>query len=668
MRPSRFTPSTMSAEHLEELFAVREPLLDQLMERVQELGSGRSPHHALLVGPRGAGKTHLVALVYHRTRALAAKGAGIRIAWLPEDPWTIVSYRHLVLAVLQDLVDDEDLGALGEEEAVARLRAVLEAGPVLVLMENADQILEGVGELGQQRLRHLLQTQPGLLVIGSTRRLDHDRVFQDRPLLGYFDVMRLEPFTPEQAVTMLSALAGAQGNEELRKELETPGALVKIRTVAHLAGGQPRLWALLGDALTVEQLDDLVDLLLIRLDNLTPYYQERLAHLSPQHRFIVSELAGADRPLPVKEIARRTQIGQRTVAKAVGDLSGRGWLRPTDTVFADLLDRRRTYYELAEPLARLAFQIKESRGEPLRLVVDFLTGWYGLTELRTAGQEGSAAPYCVMSMRVLSGDETAGPVQQLTSLPVGRRPSVALLGQVEDALAAARRGDAEPVMDLPSTVRQALEHRAGPERRLTPVRLDLLTLALREMGVPHEPESGQWVERAERLDAEEASLESRLMLVRWLASARRLDEAEAALATVGVTVPGELDEPGALVARMGLAEAYDAAGRFQQAVRAWEAVAEDCERVLGAEHLCTLTSRSNLAIAYQKAGDTEKAVSLCGAVLEDTVRVLGPDHPATLTVRSNLEFLRRQTAGAGGDGAPERSGTFCAQGNILYRM
>ena len=50
------------------------------------------------------------------------------------------------LAVLQDLVDDEDLGALGEEEAVARLRAVLEAGPVLVLMENADQVLEGVGE------------------------------------------------------------------------------------------------------------------------------------------------------------------------------------------------------------------------------------------------------------------------------------------------------------------------------------------------------------------------------------------------------------------------------------------------------------------------------------------------------------------------------------------
>ena len=666
MRTSRFTPSTMSAEHLEELFVVREPLLGQLMERVQELGSGRSPHHALLVGPRGAGKTHLVALVYHRTRALAAKGAGIRIAWLPEDPWTIVSYRHLVLAVLQDLVDDEDLGALGEEEAVARLRSVLEAGPVLVLMENVDQILEGVGELGQQRLRHLLQTQPGLLVIGSTRRLDHNLVFQDRPLLGYFDAMRLNPFTPEQAVTMLSALAGAQGNEELRKELETPGARAKIRTVAHLAGGQPRLWALLGDALTVEQLDDLVDLLLVRLDNLTPYYQERLAHLSPQHRFIVSELAGADRPLPVKEIARRTQIGQRTVAKAVGDLSGRGWLRPADTVFADLLDRRRTYYELAEPLARLAFQIKESRGEPLRLVVDFLTSWYGLTELRAAGQEGGAAPYCAMAMRVLFGDETAGPVQQLTSLPV-RRLSVALLGQVEDALAAARRGDAEPVMDLPSTVRQALEHRAGPERRLTPVRLDLLTLALREMGVPHEPESGQWVERAERLDAEEASLESRLMLVRWLASARRLDEAEAALATVGVTVPGELDEPGALVARAGLAEAYDAAGRFQQAVRAWEAVAEDCERVLGAEHLCTLTSRNNLAIAYQKAGDTEKAISLCGAVLEhgadamaagldfagciaraEGLPHLEPDHLATLTVCSNLEFLRRQTAGAGG--------------------
>lgn len=643
-RTSRFTPSTMPAEHLERLFVVREPVLERLMERVQELGSTPSPHHTLLVGPRGAGKTHLISLVYHRTRAL---GAGIRIAWLPEDPWTIVSYRHLMLAVLRELVEHEDLGALSEEEAVARLRGVLAEGPVLVLMENVDQILEGIGELGQQRFRHLLQTQSALLVIGSTTRLDHNLVSQDRPLFGYFNAVRLDPFTPEQAVTMLSALADAQDNESLRRELETPAALAKIRTIAHLAGGQPRLWALLGDALTVEQLNHLVDLLLGRFDDLTPYYQERLARLSPQHRLIVSELAGADRPLPVKEIARRTQIDQRTVARAVGDLSERGWLRPTDTVFADLLDRRRTYYELAEPLARLAFQIKESRGEPLRLVVDFLTGWYGLPELGAAGRAGSAAPYCEMAMSILSGDETIGLARHLTSLPVTRQPSLAFLGRVEDALAAAQQGDAGPVMDLSSTVRQALEHRAGPQRRLAPIRLDLLELARQEMGeVPHEPETGQWVERAERLDAEEVSLESRLMLVRWLASAWRLDEAEAVLATVGVTVPGEMNEPAVLDARADLAGAYGAAGRYLQALSAWEQITADCEQALGSDHPRTLNSRGNLAYAYLVAGDPERAVSLLESVLVDYERVLGSDHSSTLAIRHGLESLQRRLAAA----------------------
>ena len=60
---SRFTPSTMPAELLERLFVVRQPILEELMKRVKALGHTPSPHHSLLVGPRGAGKTHLISLV-----------------------------------------------------------------------------------------------------------------------------------------------------------------------------------------------------------------------------------------------------------------------------------------------------------------------------------------------------------------------------------------------------------------------------------------------------------------------------------------------------------------------------------------------------------------------------------------------------------------------------
>jgi hypothetical protein len=64
------------------------------------------------------------------------------------------------------------------------------------------------------------------------------------------------------------------------------------------------------------------------------------------------------------------------------------------------------------------------------------------------------------------------------------------------------------------------------------------------------------------------------------------------------------------------------------------------ERVLGTDHLDTLTSRNNLAWAYQQAGDSRRAVLLFEAMLSDFVRVLGTDHPETRRVRNNLATAR----------------------------
>ena len=87
---ARFTPSIMPAEQLERLFVVRHATLERLMTYVDDLGTTPSPHHTLLIGPRGSGKTHLISLVFHRSRRLIEQGANFQIAWLPEDPWTIV--------------------------------------------------------------------------------------------------------------------------------------------------------------------------------------------------------------------------------------------------------------------------------------------------------------------------------------------------------------------------------------------------------------------------------------------------------------------------------------------------------------------------------------------------------------------------------------------------
>ena len=626
---SRFTPSTMPEDLLARLFVVRQPVLESLMKRVGDLGNTPSPHHTLLVGPRGAGKTHLISLVYHRAKNRAGTDGGkpLRIAWLPEDPWTIVSYARLLAAILERVAPDTGVKSADEAELDARLRSTSRKdGPVLVLMENVDQILDALGQVGQQKLRNLLQTESGVLIIGSTTRLDRSLSSHAAPFFGFFDTIRLEPFSPEEAREMLTALAREAGNAELAERLSSSGALARIHTIAHLAGGQPRLWALLGSALTVEELRDLAALLLSRFDDLTPYYQEQLARLSPLQRLIVAELAAADRPLPVKDIAERVGSDQRSVAKAVGDLAERGWLKPVSTIFTELLDRRRTYYDLAEPLARLAFQIKESRGEPLPLVVDFLVNWFDADQLRSS--DGS--DYGRVALMRMEQDEVGGLARRLTSLPKSRIPSLDLLGQVEDALAAFSAGDAEPVMALRSTLRQAIELRAHDEGGIASVRLELLEDALREVGdVPRGDANSAWVVRAERLDAEAQSPQSRLMLVRWLAASWRFDEAEAALGTIS-------SEQAALEGANDIAQAYESAGRFDEAIPLYEKALADSVRVLGDDHPDVLGARNNLAVAYRVMGRLSEAIALFEEVVADSVRVLGPDRPHTLASRGNL--------------------------------
>ncbi|QHO92174.1 hypothetical protein CWT12_04210 [Actinomyces sp. 432] len=616
----------MPGEQLERLFVARERILARLVERVEALGTTPSPHHTLLVGPRGAGKTHLIALVAHRARRLTEGGQRMRIAWLPEDPWTIASYGRLLAAIL-DAAGEEADSHLSEDQLDAQLRASLRTnGPVLLLMENVDQVLNAIGDLGQQRLRNLFQTESGILLIGSTTTLDRTLADEAFPFFDFFDTIRLEPFSAQEAQDMLRALAHEGGDSALEERLEEPDAVARIHTISHLAGGQPRLWALLGSVLTVDQVDNITDLLLTRFDDLTPYYQERLARLSPQQRLVVAELATADRPLPVKAIAERVGADQRSVAKSVSDLVDQGWLAAVSTPFAHLLDRRRTYYELAEPLARLAFQIKESRGEPLKLIIEFLVNWFDAEEL----QASSETEYASAAMEMIDQDETLSLVRGLTSLPAVRRPSLALLGRVEDALAALAGGDAEPVMSLPSTLRQAIELRYGEEDGITDMRLMLLERALTEVGnVPQADSQAAWLSRAERLDVEALSPQSRLMHMRWLAAGWRLDEADAALSTIP---PGTEHVDG----QEALAAAYQASGRVIEAVKLYEQVVQDRLQLLGPDHSDTLASRNNLAYAYKEAGRLEEAIELCEQVLHDRLRILGPDHPQTLTSRNNL--------------------------------
>ena len=492
-----FAPSLMPENLLERTFVAREPILKTIMKRVEKLGKTPSPNHTLLVGSYGVGKTHLISLAYQRSVKLAdrQRNTSLRIARLPEAPWRITSYARLLAAILNQFSPTKMKNA-DEISLEAQLRGSIRAdGPIVIFMENVDQIFEALGQAGQQKLRSLLQTETGILIIGSTTRLDRSLSDSTSPFFGFFDTIRLDPFTPEEAREILEVLAREADTSELAEYISAPDAIAQIRTITHLTGGSPRVWMTLGCALNATDFENLSTLLLTRIDAFTPYYQEQLAQLSPLQRLVMAELAATNHPLPVKDLAERVGSEQRTVAKVVSDLSERAWIKPVSTLFTDLLDQRRSYYDLADPLARLVLQLKESDTLALPSTVNFLETWFG-AEKPTAFS------------------------------------SFDLLAKVEDTLAAVASGDAEPVMALPSTVREAIENKARDMEGISSLRLDFLEKASKGAGALPPIDSAEWVTRAERLDHELQSPQSRLALVRWLAASHRFDEAEAALGTI----------------------------------------------------------------------------------------------------------------------------------------
>ena len=199
---------------------------------------------------------------------------------------------------------------------------------------------------------------------------------RDEPFFGFFDTIHLKTLSVEEATDLLVRLAEINGDKELADFLGTPRGRARLRAMHHLSGGNPRLYIIFSDFLTKESLDDLVRPFQETVDKqLTAYYQERLRWLSAQQQEIVQLLCRATRPIPVKDIAEGIFAAHNTVTSQLKQLRQKCYVSPRPV-------GREVLYELAEPLMRLSYQVKETNNrQPLTLIVDFLRVWYDRKEI-----------------------------------------------------------------------------------------------------------------------------------------------------------------------------------------------------------------------------------------------------------------------------------------------
>jgi DNA-binding transcriptional ArsR family regulator len=390
---SRFSPSRMSPETLRAIFVQRHDLLARILEGIRDSAGSQARHHVLLVGPRGVGKTHLISLVNHETRAL--EDPRIRVAWLMEDETSetfVDLLARIWTALAQEYPDEFPQAVLdaarthrGQARTILQDALIehLEGRTLVVLVENLDEHLKNIGTDGQHELRGFLQESGVMCLIASAQQLSDDIGLRKSPLFGTFAIEPLEPLDASLAAELLGRIAAYNGDEALRAYLGTEEARRRIQVILHLAGGNHRVFVILAEFLTRASLEELVSPFEKLLDEMTPYYQSRIAWVSPQQRKIVELLCRSRQPVPVKQIAHTLFMSEQTASSQLKKL--------TELRYVNAAKRgRESLYELAEPLMRLCWEVKESRGEPIRLLVDFLRAWFdqpALEELQAAPDE-----------------------------------------------------------------------------------------------------------------------------------------------------------------------------------------------------------------------------------------------------------------------------------------
>ncbi|MFB2974648.1 tetratricopeptide repeat protein [Microseira sp. BLCC-F43] len=389
---SRFTPSLMTPETLEAIFVQRHKLADDLVAAIRESAVTQKKHFHLLVGMRGMGKTHLIALIYHRIAKMDDLQDKLLIGWLREEEWGVSSFLDLLLRIFRSLQAEytaeyqeklapqvEAIYQLpqdeAEEKAAELLREFVGKRTLLLLMENLDDLFNGLGKSGQKKFRDYIESYSFLTILATAQCLFDAIGVKNYPFYGFFEIHELEDLNLDEAIDLLAHIAALEEDRELEDFIRTPTGRDRIKAIHYLAGGNPRVYVIFSQFLTRKSLDELVEPFMKMLDDLTPYYQARMSWLSQQQRKVIEFLSDRRHAVTVKEIAQRCFITHQTASSQLKDLRDKGYVSSESI-------GRESFYELREPLMRFCFEVKKQRGEPIRLFVDFLRVWYSRTELQ----------------------------------------------------------------------------------------------------------------------------------------------------------------------------------------------------------------------------------------------------------------------------------------------
>ncbi len=398
MKLYKYTPALLDPKTLEDTLIGRDVELNNLKRILKSALAGKSFSNPILVGPKGIGKSHLLRILYYSLRGeIKTKGLNAyRDKFTPvifseeEYPGNITKFIKLTLQYLdeleiagippipEELISPRTLNEKEKEIAVDYLKQFKKkTGTILLLLvDNLNDIIERFTDEDQSSLREVLMTCDSLLLVGSAPTLFDSIINHDRPFYNFFEIIWLKDLSFEDNVSLLKRYAELDERADLREKLEESEA--KLKALHELAGGNPRLILSLYHIIAEGDITSVEETFIKLLDELSPYFRERIRDLSEQQKEIIDVMAKAEGLLTPTEIAACCYIPVNVVLSQIKRLEKIGYIK-----IAKKLPKK-VFYDFNERLFRLWRQMRVEAGKKrLRFIVKFLETWFTKEELFT---------------------------------------------------------------------------------------------------------------------------------------------------------------------------------------------------------------------------------------------------------------------------------------------
>ena len=362
---------------------VRQHEFAVLMDILRHNVSAPSCQHALVIGPRGTGKTMLLARVASELRLndeLAGQLLPVRFMEESYEVFTLADFwmevlRHLATECrrVDPALADElravhaSFGADRRSEGIAdRVRAtVLDAverlGKKLVVMvENLHALNDDADEdLGWQ-LRQVLQTEPRLILLASATSRFKELDDTKAPFFEMFRVLGLDPLTLDECCRLWKTVTGRAATER------------QVRPLEILTGGNPRLLVMVAALSRHRSMRRVVEDIVMLVDEHTEYFRSNLEALPKTERRVFVAAIDLWRPSTSGEVAARAGMDVRVVSVLLGRLESRG------AVVVQRNNGRRRY-AVAERLYCFYYKLRRDRdaADVVKHLILFMANFYG---------------------------------------------------------------------------------------------------------------------------------------------------------------------------------------------------------------------------------------------------------------------------------------------------